>query len=118
MLNTPRELTHFPIPGSNINLPRPKGTRLVARRLNAEDSAALRQVMNRGPVACRCPDGSTQRVSVRRLGRTTGKARVVIPMKADAYQSLITGLRAGRPVAVAVPAGVGGARMLVAKGAK
>ena len=115
MLNTPRELTHMPLPGSNVNLPRPKGTRLVARRLNAEDSAKVRGAMGRGPVACRCPDGSVRRVSIRKVGRTAGKANVTIPMKPEAYARMIANVRAKRPVNVTIPSGAGGSRLMQVK---
>jgi hypothetical protein len=115
MLNVPRELLHMPLPGSNVNLPAPRGTRLVARRLNAEDSARLRAAAGRGPTTAVC-NGRRVNVSVRRLGATTNKTSVVVPMKGDAYKRLIAGVRAGQSVPVAVPTGANGTRLVTVRG--
>ena len=110
-INLPNELRDFSVDGT---IGRPKGERLVARRLNRADSEHVRQVMGRGTVGVKTSKGVKQ-ASVRPIGRMSSNAKVAIPMSHGVASRLFAALKGGKAAAVSVPAGVG-SRLVRMKG--
>jgi len=102
-INLPKELRDFSVHGG---LARPRGERLVARRLSKADSDRVRSVMGQGSVGVRTK-GGVKPVSVRPIGRMRTNAKVAIPMSSSVASRLVDSLRRGKGAAVSVPAGAG-----------
>lgn len=73
-INLPTELRNFSVDGT---VRRPKGERLVARRLSKSDSDHVRRVMGHGSVGVRTPRGVKHAI-VKPIGRMHTNAKVAI----------------------------------------
>lgn len=81
-VNLPVELRNLTIPGSSLTIPPPTGARRTARRLSAEDSAALAQTGGRFSAGGR-------QFRVRPIGKMRTNAKVAIPMSRAQLKGLV-----------------------------